>query len=95
MVEIRINFKRIYLKLTLKYFRIQNYGFNKVLVWDDMMRTADVDDLMILQGLVEPVVWNYGENLQFSPGMFQRYSAVFGSSVCEQNPSQKFKKNFL
>ena len=47
------------------------------------MRTADVDDLMILQGLVEPVVWNYGENLQFSPGMFQRYSAVFGSSVCE------------
>ncbi|XP_023334110.1 hexosaminidase D [Eurytemora carolleeae] len=53
----------------------------KVLVWDDMMRTADVDDLMILQGLVEPVVWNYGENLQFSPGMFQRYSAVFGSSI--------------
>jgi len=52
----------------------------KVLVWDDMMRTATVDQLLKagLDKLVEPVIWSYGQVLAFPPGMVERYQTVWG-----------------
>jgi len=52
----------------------------RVLVWDDMMRAAESEQLQPLQDLVEPVVWNYGQSLFFPVGMLARYTAVFGSA---------------
>lgn len=52
----------------------------KVLVWDDMMRTATVEQLLKagLDKLVEPVIWSYGQVLAFPPGMVERYQSVWG-----------------
>ena len=54
----------------------------RVLVWDDMMRTASVEQLRRhqLDTLVEPVVWSYGPQLCFPPGMVERYAAVWGAA---------------
>jgi len=52
----------------------------RVLVWDDMMRTASVQQLVEagLDKLVEPVIWSYGQVLAFPPGMLERYQSVWG-----------------
>jgi len=52
----------------------------KVLVWDDMMRTASVEQLLKaeLDKLVQPVIWSYGQVLAFPPGMLERYQSVWG-----------------
>eukprot|EP00092_Neocalanus_flemingeri_P009855 GFUD01010622.1.p1 GENE.GFUD01010622.1~~GFUD01010622.1.p1 ORF type:complete len:482 (+),score=150.92 GFUD01010622.1:370-1815(+) len=52
----------------------------KVLVWDDMMRTASVEQLLEagLDKLVQPVIWSYGQVLAFPPGMLERYQSVWG-----------------
>ena len=53
-----------------------------VMVWDDMMRTASVDQLLKvhLDQLVQPVIWNYGSVLAFPPGMLDRYRTVWGET---------------
>ena len=55
-------------------------GRPAVLAWDDMLRGAGVEQLQLLQGLVQPVVWSYGPTLLFPAGTLDRYTAVFGSS---------------
>jgi len=51
-----------------------------VLVWDDMIRTASVEQLKCssLDKLVQPVVWCYGQVLIFPTGMLERYQSVWG-----------------
>ena len=53
----------------------------KVMVWDDMMRTATLEQLQKfeLADLVEPVIWSYGSILAFPPGMLERYQTVWGA----------------
>ena len=53
----------------------------KVMVWDDMMRTATLEQLQTygLGELVEPVIWTYGSILAFPPGMLERYQTVWGA----------------
>ena len=54
-----------------------------VLVWDDMMREASVDQIRarLLDTLVQPVVWSYGEQLSLGPGLLQRYTDLWGKGA--------------
>lgn len=53
------------------------------LIWDDMLRSISLDELRKaeISGLVEPVIWNYGEDVGNSIDIriWQKYSAVFGN----------------
>ena len=53
----------------------------QVLVWDDMMRTAELDQLLQLSQLVTPVVWSYSSQLSFPAGMLDRYQTVWADSL--------------
>lgn len=52
-----------------------------VIIWDDMIRSVDVEDLLEsgVQSLVEPMIWNYCSPLQLPEGIWDRFSKVFGS----------------
>ena len=50
----------------------------RVLVWDDMMRSASLAQLSRLE--VEPVVWSYGQ-VSLPPGLLARYHQVWPGSV--------------
>ncbi len=71
----------------------------KVLMWDDMLRSLDAEELRRARSsplsLVTPVVWQYTTTLHFPAGMWKRYGEVFdavlvagafkgASSSCEQ-----------
>merc|ERR1719300_1889565 len=65
----------------------------KVMVWDDMMRNASVDQLLKrgLDKLVKPVIWNYGSIFAFPTGMLERYQTVWArydhyATLCELLP---------
>lgn len=53
----------------------------EVLVWDDMLRDAEVGKLKELAGLVQPVVWSYLPKLQFPEGMWGRYQEAWGTNI--------------
>lgn len=75
----------VFLDHTTKVVRMvkQRVAGVKVMVWDDMMRQASVEQLTNYDvgDLVEPVVWNYGSVLEFPAGMFQRYQTVWGAGA--------------
>ncbi|EDV25367.1 uncharacterized protein TRIADDRAFT_2382, partial [Trichoplax adhaerens] len=52
-----------------------------VLMWDDMLRSWSVDQMLTLQNLATPMVWAYEENLSkyFPQTMWKNYKQVFGS----------------
>jgi len=54
-----------------------------VLVWDDMMREASPEQVRarMLDTLVQPVVWSYGEQLALDPQLLRRYSLLWGDEV--------------
>jgi len=52
----------------------------RLLVWDDMMRTASLAQLSRLE--VEPVVWSYGQvGLSLPPGLLDKYHQVWPGRV--------------
>jgi len=54
-------------------------GIN-VLAWDDMMREASVEQVRfkMLDTLLHPVVWSYGEQLALDPSLLDRYAQLWG-----------------
>jgi len=54
-----------------------------VMVWDDMMRDATVEQIRsrLLDTLVQPVVWSYGEQLGLDPELLVRYSGLWETGV--------------
>lgn len=70
--------------LYLKHMRplleyVKSKGLRSI-IWDDMMRDWDVEDLKPMADLVDPVVWRYGENIEagLPDGMWERFSEAFG-----------------